>query len=87
LSIWGKSKLKIEEPTIILADHKKVVNQLIGGLVRTNIILAKWTEEVKEAAEKTKNPTTINFAKSSILNLKKKLAEELQKATEINGRI
>ena len=87
MSIWGKSKPKSEEPIITISEHKRVVNQLIGGLVRTNIIIAKWTEEVKESAEKTKNPTTIHFTKSSILNLKKKLAEELQKVTELNGGI
>ncbi len=75
-----KSKKDIEaEPKITLKEHKSVVNEMLGSVVQMNVIVAQWSKDVVEAADKSHNQAVIQFAKSSLLSLKKMLAESLQK--------
>lgn len=83
-----KSKKTIDaEPKITLKEHKSVVNEMLGSVVQMNFIVAEWSKDVIEAADKSKNPEVIRFAKSSLLGLKKKLAENLLKTTGNNDRV
>jgi hypothetical protein len=75
------------EPKVTIKEHKRVVNELIGNSVQMNIIVAEWCKEVIETSEKSKNQEVIRFAKSSLLSLKKKLAENLLKVTGNNDRV
>jgi hypothetical protein len=75
------------EPKITIKEHKRVVNELLSATVQMNILVAEWSKEVIETADKSKNQEVIRFAKSSLLSLKKKLAENLLKMTGNNDRV
>lgn len=83
--IFGKSKK--EDPFITRADHKRIVNELMGSIIQINLIVATWSKELIEAAEKTNNREVIAFSKNLLLSLKKKLAENLLKTTGNNDRV
>lgn len=83
----NKKKALDAEPKITLKEHKRVVNEFLSNTVQMNIIVAEWSKEVIEMSDKSKNPEVIRFAKSSLLSLKKKLAENLLKMTGNNDRV
>jgi hypothetical protein len=76
-----------EEPKITLKEHKRVVNEMLSSVVQMNLIVSEWSREVVETAEKSNNREVIQFAKSSLLTLKKKLSGNLLKVTGNNDRV
>jgi hypothetical protein len=75
------------EPKIALKEHKRVVNEMLSAVVQMNLIVAEWSKDVVETAEKSNNREVIQFTKSSLLSLKKKLTGNLLKVTGNNDRV
>jgi hypothetical protein len=80
-------KKRKETRVISVEEHKRIVNGILGSLVEMNLLVAQWSKEVIETADKSQNADVIKFAKSSLLTLKKKMAEHLVKTTDKNDRV